>query len=78
MTNGVLATDLAAVTVPVLLVTGALDDTADPATAELIAGALGGEVRRLVLPHSGHVAALGPEQHALSHAIDTFVCTLGL
>jgi carboxylesterase len=78
MTSGVLATDLAAVKVPVLLVTGALDDTADPATAELIAGALTGEVRRLVLPRSGHVAALGPEQHALSRAIDSFVCTLGL
>ncbi len=78
MTEGVLATDLAAIAVPVLLVSGALDDSADPAAAELIARALNGEVRRLVLQHSGHVASLGPEQDALSHAIDTFVCTLGL
>jgi carboxylesterase len=78
MTDGVLATDLAAVTVPVLLVQGALDDTADPATADIIAASISGAVQRLVLQHSGHVASLGPEQPALSHAIDTFLCTLGL
>jgi carboxylesterase len=70
MATGVLATDLAAVTVPVLLVTGALDDTADPAGADLLAGAIGGPVIRLTLHYSGHVATLGPEQAALIDAID--------
>ena len=78
MTNGVLLTDLSRVTVPVLLVAGALDDTADPASSEIVAESLGGPVQRLQLLRSGHVAALGPERDLLSRAVDTFVCTLDL
>lgn len=70
MATGVLATDLAAVTVPVLLITGALDDVADPAAAGTLAAAICGPVIRLVLQHSGHVATLGPEQAALIDAVD--------
>jgi carboxylesterase len=69
MMRGVLATDLAAVHVPVLLVTGALDDSADPALIDLIADTLGGPVTRLTLPNSGHVATLGPDLPVLVEAI---------
>lgn len=69
MATGVLATDLAAVSVPVLLITGALDDTADPAATDALATAIGGPVIRLVLQYSGHVATLGPEQAALIDAV---------
>lgn len=78
MTKGVTDTALARVTVPVLLVTGALDDTADPAAADLVAGGLAGPVQRLVLAASGHVVSLGPERTLLAHSVDTFMCTLGL
>lgn len=71
MATGVLATDLTSVTVPVLLITGALDDVADPAAADALAAAIGGPVVRLVLQHSGHVATLGPEQATLIDAIDS-------
>jgi carboxylesterase len=78
MTKGVADTELGRVTVPVLLVAGALDDTADPAVADVVAGALAGPVQRLVLARSGHVASLGPERALLAHSVDTFVCTLGV
>ena len=78
MCTGVLGTDPAAVHVPVLLVSGALDDTADPGAAELLAQSLGGSVQQLVLRESGHVASLGPERDLLARAIDTFVCTLAV
>lgn len=78
MTAGVLATDLSAVTVPVLLVTGALDDTADPMGAELVAGALGGEVHRSTLPASGHTATFGPDLELLADAIDGVCAAAGV
>ena len=69
MTNGVLATDFAGITVPVLLVNSALDDVVDPWSAEVIAPLLGGPVERLVLPRSGHVATLGPDLDLLVDAV---------
>ena len=61
MVEGVLALDPAHVTVPVLLVRGALDDSADPFALDAFADQLGGPVTTLVLPASGHVATLGPD-----------------
>jgi carboxylesterase len=69
MVRGVLATDLAAVRVPVLLVSGALDESADPSLADVMAATLGGSVTRLTLPNSGHVATLGPDLPLLVEAI---------
>lgn len=73
MADGVLATGLAGVTVPVLLVTSALDDVVDPYSADVIAGGLAGPVERLLLPNSGHVATHGPDLALLVNAIHTFV-----
>ncbi|MDO8361466.1 MAG: alpha/beta fold hydrolase [Actinomycetota bacterium] len=72
MADGVLATGLAGVKVPVLLVTSAYDDVVDPDGAELIAASLGGLVQRLLLPNSGHVATLGPDRELLAEAIAAF------
>lgn len=76
MVEGSLATDLTAVTVPVLLVTSALDEVVDPFGADLVAAALGGPVERLTMHGSGHVATLGPERDLLAAAIVHFVATL--
>ena len=73
MTDGVLATGLAGVTLPVLLVTSAFDEVVDPYSAGTIAGGLGGPVTRLLLPNSGHVATHGPDLALLVAAIDNFV-----
>lgn len=70
MTNGILGTDLAAVTAEVTLVSGALDDVVDPSSADVIAAALSRPAQRLTLPHSGHVATLGPD-------LDTIVAAVG-
>lgn len=75
MTNGVLDTDLGAVTCPVLLVTSALDEVVDPACADHIAAALGGPVGRLTLANSGHVATLGPDLDLLLDAIAGFIAS---
>jgi len=61
MANGVLATDHARITAPVLLVNSAHDEVVDPYSAEVIAPLLGGRVERRTLPNSGHVATLGPD-----------------
>lgn len=73
MTDGVLATGLAGIQAPVLLVTSALDDVVDPFSADTLAAALAGEVQRLLLPNSGHVATHGPDLALLVTAIDAFV-----
>ncbi len=79
MTEGVAAIDLAAVDRPVLLVTSAQDDTVDPASSEIVAGALQGDVRRLRLRHSGHVATLDKERDVLQRAVIEFVnATVGV
>lgn len=69
MTEGILATDLAAVTAEVTLVSGALDDVVDPASADVIAAALSRPAQRLTLPRSGHVASLGPDLHLIVAAV---------
>jgi len=73
MADGVLAIGLAGITVPVLLVTSALDDVVDPFSADIVAAGLAGEVQRLVLPSSGHVATHGPDRELLIAAIHAFV-----
>ena len=76
MARGVLDTDLAAVTVPVLLVNSAGDEVVDPTSADTIASALGGPVTLLVLANSGHVATFGPDQDVLAAAICDFCANL--
>ncbi|MFZ4810982.1 MAG: alpha/beta hydrolase [Ilumatobacteraceae bacterium] len=69
MHEGVASVDLAAVVVPVLIVTSRLDDVVDPANSDLVAGALGGAVDRLALGRSGHVATLDVERTDLAVAV---------
>ena len=73
MHTGLLGLDLAAVEVPVLIVTSANDDVVDPANSDVVASAVRGEVERLRLEHSGHVASLDVERDPMSYAIVDFV-----
>lgn len=73
MTNGVASIDLASVDRPVLLVTSANDDVVDPIVSDTIAAALAGDVRRLRLRHSGHVATLDSERGVLQRATIDFI-----
>ena len=73
MAEGVAAIDLAAVGLPVLLITSVADDVVDPASSDVIAAALTGDVQRLRLRHSGHVATLDSERHLVQRAIVEFV-----
>jgi carboxylesterase len=72
MARGVADLELAAVTVPVLVVTSIDDDVVDPASSDLVAAALGGTVERLRLDRGSHVATLGPQQATLLAAIAAF------
>ena len=58
MTRGVTTIDLAAVTVPTLVVTSDDDAVLDPYHSDVIAAGVQGPVERLRLPRSGHVATL--------------------
>ncbi|HEY4608423.1 MAG TPA: hypothetical protein VIH06_04445, partial [Ilumatobacteraceae bacterium] len=73
MTEGVAALELGAIACPVLLVTSANDDVVDPASADTLAAALPGDVQRLRLRESGHVATLGDERDVLQRATVQFV-----
>jgi carboxylesterase len=73
MHRGVLGLDLSAVAVPVLVVTSADDDVVDPAHSDVVAGAVGGDVSRLVLRRGGHVASLDADRDVLGRAIVEFV-----
>ena len=73
MTEGVASIDLSAIDQPVLLVTSAIDEVVDPASADQLADALGGDVQRLRLRNSGHVATLDEERHLLQKAVVDFV-----
>ena len=75
MTEGIAGIDLSAVDQPVLLVTSVNDDVVDPASSDVIAAALSGDVQRLRLRHSGHVATLDSERHLLQAAIVDFIKT---
>jgi carboxylesterase len=73
MTEGVASIDLSAIDQPLLLVTSANDEVVDPASADGLADALGGDVQRLRLRKSGHVATLDGERHLLQKAVVDFV-----
>lgn len=73
MTEGIAAIDLSAVSQPVLVVTSANDDIVDPASSDVVAAALSGDVQRLRLRNSGHVATLDIERHLLQQAIVRFI-----
>ena len=73
MVEGVLLTDLSAVTQPVLVITSADDEVVDPANSAVIAASLGGSVTRLSLHEGGHVASLGPAVDTIAEAIVRFV-----
>ena len=75
MASGIASIDLAAVTQPVLLVSSRHDDVVDPASADVIAAALGGPVRRVTLEHGGHVATLDEDRGRLCTAVETFLRT---
>jgi carboxylesterase len=75
MHEGLLGLDLSAVQAPVLLVTSARDEMVDPASADLVAAALGGPVSRLTLDRGGHVASLDVDRDALADAVVAFVRT---
>jgi carboxylesterase len=70
MVHGALSVTLTEVRVPVVLATGALDDTSDPWALDALAAQLGGPVERLVLPGSGHVATFGPDLELLMEPIE--------
>lgn len=76
MARGMLDIDLAAVDVPVVVVNGALDETVDPASGASLAAGLTGvppaDLRRELLPRTGHVATFGPDLDAL------VACVMGL
>jgi carboxylesterase len=78
MTEGIATIDVASIHRPALLVTSANDEVVDPASSDVIAGALRGDVRRLYLRHSGHVATLDQERHLLQRAIVDFVSAQNL
>lgn len=73
MHEGLLGLDLAAVRVPVLLVTSALDEMVDPASSDVVAAALGGPVSRVTLARGGHVASLDVDRDALADAVAAFL-----
>lgn len=77
MVHGALAVPLGEVRVPVVLATGALDDTADPWALDALAAQLGGPVQRLVLPGSGHVATFGPDLALLMEPIERLATRSG-
>lgn len=73
MHTGIATVDLAAISVPVLVVTSLLDEVVDPADSDVVANAVGGPVERVVLARSGHVASLDGERDVLGRAIVDFV-----
>jgi esterase/lipase len=73
MAEGVATIDLTAIDQPVLLVTSADDDVVDPASSDVVAAALRGNVQRLHLRHGGHVATLGTQRHLVQRAVVEFV-----
>lgn len=73
MHTGLLGLDLAAVRVPVLVVTSGADEVVDPASSDVVASSLAGPVERLHLPRSGHVATLDVQRDELARAVVAFV-----
>lgn len=75
MHEGLATIDVRAVDAPVLIVTSANDDVVDPASSDTIAAALSGDVQRLRLRRSGHVASLDCERDLVQRAVVDFVRT---
>ncbi len=75
MASGIGSIDLGAVTCPVLLVSSRHDEVVDPASASVIAAALGGPVHRVTLEHGSHVATLDADRARLCTAVETFLRT---
>ena len=73
MIEGIAAVNLSAVDQPVLVVTSINDEVVDPAASDVIAAAVAGDVQRLRLRHSGHVATLDSERHLVQRAAVAFV-----
>jgi carboxylesterase len=73
MAKGITTINIAAVDQPTLVATSMNDDVVDPSSSDVIASALTGDVRRLRLRHSGHVATLDCERDLLQRAIVEFV-----
>jgi carboxylesterase len=73
MLRGVTSLDLAGIAAPVLVVTSADDAVTDPYHSDVIASSVGGEVERLLLPRSGHVATLDVDAPLLIEAVLDFV-----
>lgn len=73
MHTGLLSIELAAVGVPVLVVTSANDEVVDPSSSDVVAAALSAPVERLLLSNSGHVASLDVDRDVLARAVVEFV-----
>jgi carboxylesterase len=73
MHDGILITDLSAVTCPVLVITSADDDVVDPANSDVVAASVSAPVQRLILDDGGHVATLGPRAADIAEAITLFL-----
>jgi carboxylesterase len=67
---------LPTISVPVFVASGDHDSTVDPATSDVLAGAVSGPVRRLRLPNSGHVAALDLDRELLCRELLTWLVDL--
>jgi carboxylesterase len=73
MHQGIGAIDLGAVKQPLLLITSVNDEVVDPASSDAIAASVIGEVQRVKLRRSGHVATLDCERDVVQRAITAFV-----
>jgi carboxylesterase len=76
MTEGIATIDVASIDRPALLITSVNDEVVNPTSSDVIADALNGEVRRVYLRHSGHVATLDKERHLVQRATVDFVNTV--
>ena len=65
--------ELGAVTVPVLVTTSPQDRTVPPGDSDRVAAGVRGEVQRLRLPSSGHVAPLDHDADLLFEASEAFL-----
>jgi carboxylesterase len=72
MHTGALSVPLDRVAVPVLIVTSELDEVVDPASSDVVAATLTGQVQRLRLSRGGHVASLDADRDRLAAAVVTF------
>ncbi len=70
----VVRAELPSVTAPALVVQGALDNTVEPRSADVIVNRLGSREKSLVvLPASGHLVTLDRDLDELLQAVDAFI-----